>query len=220
MVTRHRGDVFEGQTPAQGRLDLVVDLTVGVDRGGDDRVVIHRAHAEQTCDRIPCGLTLELVVHRPIERHYAIAHDEPKGPGPQELKKTLGIGPQPGQPGPRWLQAGPVRAVAGAGVSLAAISGRGLDPLALRLAFLRRHYREPVELTSVEFALLEALMRVAGQVVTRETLAQNVLGRRFMPYDRSIDVQIGRLRRKIEPDPRFPRYLQTVRGTGYALKPE
>jgi two-component system response regulator CpxR len=84
-----------------------------------------------------------------------------------------------------------------------------------------RRSGEPVELTSVEFALLEALMRAAGQVVTRETLAQNVLGRRFMPYDRSIDVHVSKLRRKLGDQSAEAERIKTIRGVGYVFtRPE
>jgi two-component system phosphate regulon response regulator OmpR len=53
--------------------------------------------------------------------------------------------------------------------------------------------------------------------VSREELSQTA---QFSGNVRNVDVQITRLRRKIERDPRFPRYLQTVRGTGYVLKPD
>ena len=74
---------------------------------------------------------------------------------------------------------------------------------------------EGVELTSVEFALLEALMRAAGQVVTREQLAQGVLGRRFMPFDRSIDMHVSKLRRKLGDPPGGGERIKTIRGVGY-----
>lgn len=74
---------------------------------------------------------------------------------------------------------------------------------------------EAVELTSVEFALLEALMRAAGQVVTREQLAQGVLGRRFMPFDRSIDMHVSKLRRKLGDPPGGGERIKTIRGVGY-----
>ncbi len=75
---------------------------------------------------------------------------------------------------------------------------------------------EPLELTAVEFSLLEALMRSAGQVVTREFLAQTVLGRRFMAYDRSIDMHVSKLRKKLGPQPGSDgERIKTVRGVGY-----
>jgi two-component system phosphate regulon response regulator OmpR len=76
---------------------------------------------------------------------------------------------------------------------------------------------EPVHLTEAESELLFQLARRAGEPVSREVLAPQ-------PEEggesRLIDVQMTRLRRKIEDDPRFPRFLQTVRGRGYVLQPD
>ena len=75
----------------------------------------------------------------------------------------------------------------------------------------------PVHLTSAEAALLSALAARPGVTLSREDLIE-LTG---APVgDRAVDVQVTRLRRKIEPDPREPRYLQTVRGKGYVLKPD
>jgi len=76
---------------------------------------------------------------------------------------------------------------------------------------------DPVHLTSGETALLLALARRAGEAVSREALSEEA---QFSGNVRTVDVQVTRLRRKIERDPKFPRYLQTVRGTGYVLKPD
>jgi two-component system phosphate regulon response regulator OmpR len=76
---------------------------------------------------------------------------------------------------------------------------------------------EPVHLTAAEAGLLASLAERAGQAVAREDLAQSM---QFSGNVRSVDVQMTRLRRKIERDVRFPRYLQTVRGTGYVLRPD
>jgi len=76
---------------------------------------------------------------------------------------------------------------------------------------------EIVHLTAAEAGLLSSLAARAGEAVSREDLSQSA---QFGGNVRNVDVQMTRLRRKIEPDPRYPRYLQTVRGTGYALKPE
>ncbi len=73
----------------------------------------------------------------------------------------------------------------------------------------------PVELTSVEFTLLEVLVHASGQVVTREDLAKDVLGRRLSPYDRSIDVHISSLRRKLGHQFGDTVRIKTVRGVGY-----
>jgi two-component system, OmpR family, response regulator CpxR len=74
---------------------------------------------------------------------------------------------------------------------------------------------EGIELTSVEFSLLEILMRSAGHVVTREQIAKDVLGRRFMAYDRSIDMHVSKLRRKLGPQPDGDERIKTIRGVGY-----
>ena len=76
---------------------------------------------------------------------------------------------------------------------------------------------DAVHLTTAETGLLSILAQQAGQPVSREELSQSA---GFSGNIRNVDVQMTRLRRKIEGDPRYPRYLQTVRGTGYVLKPE
>jgi two-component system phosphate regulon response regulator OmpR len=72
-----------------------------------------------------------------------------------------------------------------------------------------------VHLTAAEAGLLSMLAQKAGQAVSREELSISLSDNL-----RNVDVQMTRLRRKIERDPRFPRYLQTVRGTGYILRPD
>ncbi len=72
---------------------------------------------------------------------------------------------------------------------------------------------ELIKLTSGELALLRALVRKPGAAISRQALAENTSA----AMDRSIDVQVTRLRKKIEEDPRNPLILQTVRGVGYAL---
>jgi two-component system phosphate regulon response regulator OmpR len=71
-----------------------------------------------------------------------------------------------------------------------------------------------VSLTDAETALLRVLAVRLGEVLSRETLCRSV---GLAVNERAIDVQVTRLRRKIEPDPSFPRYLRTVRGQGYRL---
>jgi two-component system phosphate regulon response regulator OmpR len=76
---------------------------------------------------------------------------------------------------------------------------------------------QTVELTSAEFALLSVLVRNANRSLTRERLVELARGAGSSTSARSIDVQILRLRRLIEPDPARPRYIQTVWGYGYVL---
>jgi two-component system, OmpR family, response regulator CpxR len=78
-----------------------------------------------------------------------------------------------------------------------------------------RRDSEVIEFTSVEFDILELLMRHAGQVVTRDQIAQEVLGRQLFAYDRSVDVHVSKVRRKLGPAPDGDERIKTVRGTGY-----
>ena len=76
-------------------------------------------------------------------------------------------------------------------------------------------------LTMHEYELLCALARNAGRVLTRDQLLEQMKGDHAdEAFDRSIDVHVSRLRQKIEPDPRHPRYVKTVRGAGYLLARE
>ena len=79
---------------------------------------------------------------------------------------------------------------------------------------------EPIALTTGEFSMLKALVRHPRQPLSRDKLAQLARGREFEPFDRSLDVQISRLRKMIEPDPAQPRYIQTVWGVGYVFVPD
>ena len=88
-----------------------------------------------------------------------------------------------------------------------------VDPARMRVLVSGRE----VELTSYEFALLRVLAERAGRVLSREQLLDLAKGGAEEAYDRSIDVQISRLRQKLGDDARTPRYLKTIRGTGYLL---
>ncbi|MGB5049129.1 MAG: winged helix-turn-helix domain-containing protein, partial [Caldilineaceae bacterium] len=76
---------------------------------------------------------------------------------------------------------------------------------------------EPVELTLTEFSLLQTLMDSPGYVFTRGELMERALGYSYDGMDRTLDSHIKNLRRKVEDDPRIPRYIQTVYGIGYRL---
>lgn len=79
---------------------------------------------------------------------------------------------------------------------------------------------EKVELTSVEFSILEALLRRAGQVVSRDDLVQQALGRTLSAYDRSIDVHVSSLRKKLGRRKDEPERIKTVRNLGYQYAAE
>ncbi len=75
----------------------------------------------------------------------------------------------------------------------------------------------PVDLTPVEFDLLTSLARAKGRVRSREALLEEIRDRNYDVFDRSIDVHISALRRKLDDDPKEPRFIRTYRGAGYML---
>ncbi|MBR4939589.1 MAG: two-component system response regulator OmpR [Burkholderiaceae bacterium] len=79
---------------------------------------------------------------------------------------------------------------------------------------------EPMPLTTGEFAVLKAFARHPGQPLSRDKLMEIARGREYEAFDRSLDVQVSRLRKLIEPDPSKPRFLQTVWGLGYIFIPD
>ena len=99
----------------------------------------------------------------------------------------------------------------------------GQEPRTLRFRELEidlQGYRatlktKPLELTAVEFALLRELALAAGRVLTRDMLLDRVQGRSPDVFDRSIDVHISHLRRKLRDDARKPRFIKTLRSVGY-----
>jgi DNA-binding response OmpR family regulator len=76
---------------------------------------------------------------------------------------------------------------------------------------------KPIDLTTTEFQLLAALGRQPGRIFTRGQLLDAIHGVAFESYERAIDAHVKNIRRKLEPDPRRPRYLLTVYGVGYRL---
>jgi two-component system, OmpR family, response regulator len=114
----------------------------------------------------------------------------------------------------RRTQAAPASAVGG---SVRVRVGRcHLDVAARRLISADG---EDVTLTAMEFDLLKAFIAHPNQVLTRDRLLNLTRDRDWEPFDRSIDIRITRLRRKIEEDPERPRTIQTVRGAGYMFVP-
>jgi two-component system OmpR family response regulator len=78
---------------------------------------------------------------------------------------------------------------------------------------------QEVVLTTGEFELLRVFTQHPGRVLSRDFLLGQTRGREAAPFDRTIDVQVGRLRRKLEPDAEVPQILKSVRGAGYILVP-
>jgi len=106
-------------------------------------------------------------------------------------------------------RAGPARDAVKVGALL-------VDPAARRVTLDGRE----VVLTGHEFALLEALARRAGRVLSREQLLELAGGSAEDAFDRSIDVHVSRLRQKLGDDPKRPRLIKTIRGAGYLLAGE
>ena len=79
---------------------------------------------------------------------------------------------------------------------------------------------EIVPLTTGEFAVLKAFARHPRQPLSRDKLMEMARGREYEAFDRSLDVQVSRLRKLLEPDPSKPRYLQTIWGLGYVFIPD
>jgi DNA-binding response OmpR family regulator len=81
---------------------------------------------------------------------------------------------------------------------------------------------QPVALTALEFDLLACLARAAGRVQTRDQLLDAISGRSYEVFDRSVDVHVSAVRRKLGDDPKNPRFIRTIRSAGYMLlrKPE
>jgi two-component system OmpR family response regulator len=103
-----------------------------------------------------------------------------------------------------------------AGRSKARFAGWNLD---LSTRELKSPAGSEVRLTTGEFDLLAAFVSNANQVLSRDRLLDLARNREAGPFDRTIDVQVGRLRRKLEDDPQKPTIIKTVRGTGYIFTP-
>ena len=101
-----------------------------------------------------------------------------------------------------------------AGVDVLRVSDVEIDLPRMRVAVAGR----PVDLTPTEFQIVATLARQPGRVFTRGQLLDAVHGVAFESYERAIDAHVKNLRRKLEPDPRSPRYVQTVFGVGYRFQ--
>jgi two-component system OmpR family response regulator len=112
-------------------------------------------------------------------------------------------------PVPSSVPPSPPRTLRFAGWQLDTAARRLLDPQG-----------QEVVLTGGEFDLLSALAAHSGRVLSRDFLLESTRGREAGPFDRTIDVQIGRLRRKLEVNPACPQFIKSVRGAGYLFVPE
>jgi DNA-binding response OmpR family regulator len=114
-----------------------------------------------------------------------------------------------------------IRAILRRGYSPAPTTVSASEPLSVgdleldKTAWVVRRAGERVDLTTVEFQLLEALLRSAGRVLKRQELVENVFGRHFSPLDRSVDMHVSNLRRKLSNGIDGKDRIRTVRGVGY-----
>lgn len=114
------------------------------------------------------------------------------------------------------LRRGRARKADGETTAAEGIEAFGDLSLDLGAARLTRNGKE-IEITAMEFSLLRVFLANRARVLTRDQLLDLAHNRGWEPFDRSIDLRISRLRRKIEPDLARPRYIRTVRGIGYSF---
>ncbi len=107
------------------------------------------------------------------------------------------------------------RAIADSAVCVACFAGWRLDLASYELT---SPAGDPVALTPHEFQLLSAFVQRGNRVLTRDMILELVAGRDWSPDNRSVDVLVGKLRRKIETAPEQPQLIETVRGAGYKLR--
>ena len=105
---------------------------------------------------------------------------------------------------------------AGPAKDLVRVGALVVDPAARRVTLRGRE----VGLTGYEFALLEALARRAGRILSREQLMELARGSAEEAFDRTVDVHVSRLRQKLGDDPKRPQLIKTIRGAGYVLAGE
>ena len=110
----------------------------------------------------------------------------------------------------------PARDAPGAAREMLRFAGWELDTAARSLT---NPQGVEVALTSGEFDLLRVFAQHAGRVLSRDFLLEQTRGREAGPFDRTIDVQVGRLRKKLEADVEDPKFIKSVRGAGYILVP-
>jgi two-component system, OmpR family, response regulator len=199
-------------TLAQGSVDLVLldlglpgedglDLTRYLRTHWGGPVIIVTGRGESVDRVVGLELGADDYVTKPFDLRELLARIR------SVLRRTRGGGAaaQPAVPPP---DEGSVR-----------FAGYRLDPAAREL---RTDAGDPVALTAGEYALLQVFLDRPNTVLSRDHLISRLHGRDAGPYDRAVDVQIGRLRRKLEVDPARPVLIKSVRGAGYlfAAKPQ
>lgn len=163
-----------------------------------DLAIIMLTSADTVLDRI-IGLEIgaDDYVSKPFDPRELLAR----------IKSVLRrIGPGRGSEEPTQPATGKTRRLAGCTVDLEArrlYSGNG----------------DEIALTAGEFDLLKVFVEHAGRILSRDQILDLTQNREWDPYDRSVDIRVTRLRKKLEPDPEKPRFIKTVRGVGYRFMP-
>jgi two-component system response regulator CpxR len=199
VKTAHRGDT--GLKAAQQRPWALILLDVMLP-GMDGFAVLKRIRAESSVNVLLLTARGE-DVDRIVGLEIGADDYLPKPFNPRELLARIRA---------ILRRSGNAEAPAAAGDFLT-VQGLELDTAA-RVA---RCGAVALDLTDIEFGLLHTLMRSAGEVVTREQLAETVLGRKFHPFDRSLDMHVSRLRHKLDAADKFGDKVKTIRGIGYQL---
>ena len=177
-----------------GRGDAV-DKVVGLEVGADDYVT-KPFDLRELLARIKAVLRRMAPEHMPGAVPNGMPYEKRSGPpGAVPAQAPTGPGTQPGK---------------------LRFAGWQLDTAARRLT---NPQGVEVALTGGEFDLLRAFAQHAGRVLSRDFLLEQTRGREAGPFDRTIDVQVGRLRKKLEPDSTEPQLIKSVRGAGYILTP-
>ena len=193
---------------------LLVLLDLGL--GDEDGLAIARKLREHH----RCGLVIVTGRSDPIDRIVGLevgADDYVTKPFDlRELLARIKALQRRLEPGAALATPPSATAAAPGGRAMLRFAGWSLDTAARTL--LSPEQRE-VALTTGEFDLLSTFARHPGRVLSRDFLLESTRGRESGPFDRTIDVQVGRLRRKIEADPENPQIIKSVRGAGYLFVP-
>jgi len=178
--------ILDLKMPGKHGLELARELRKNSDVG-----IIILTGSEETVDRI-VGLELgaDDYIPKPFAERELLARVR------SVLRRVMQTGNAPGS----------------SDMSVAKFSDWTLD---LAAHELRSPAGKEVQLTSYEFQILETLVRNANRVLSRDKIMENLTGRDWIPTDRSVDVLMGKLRKKIEKDPHKPDLIKTIRGAGY-----
>jgi len=119
----------------------------------------------------------------------------------------------------RWKHAAPVGTPASANADDRALVPFGLCCLDLESHQLLDGDGDSISITEMDFQVLKLFAENAGRTLSRDQILQATRGRDWEPADRSVDIQMGRIRRKIEPDPKKPTVIKTIHSRGYVYSP-